>query len=350
MPNINAVHSAATAGKRSVDAARIARRTATATGGAADAGGEVSRVENTGGKWDPHLTRSALSSRSPHEGGWGGWEEQRYPDDSPKPPWRENTELTLLGGGGIRTREDVHERVVGQSYLRHVAGNQTVRVGGDITVQVAGNTSTSMSGSGPMSGGNSDRLHVKGDATWHAKDKIIMSKTDVMRRWEGGILRMIGMEGVICGGGFAKTYTGVSATFAPLASGDVYGGGTHHALSRIHVSGRLGYRSSELGAWRAGSYRRFSVFTTEPLQGSQAKDKERNWATKLGRIGLGICPLADIAFGLGSAVVGLGMTLTSLIMAAMGKKKQKQPKQGIPRTLVRKVDGVMQQRTADYIL
>jgi len=351
MPNPNIINSTVVATSRSVDLAQASRRSASAAGESGDLD-RVERVDNLGGEWDPASTRGALAERSPMEDGWGGW------SDEGTPPWHPQSMFDLAASGGVHIREKHRETIAGQMYQRHVAGDQKVDVGGDSNLRVRGSHMVLMQseeaspfgGDMPITKYGPDTLHVKGDAEWHAGEKTTLGAGNVERHWLGGIVRMIGMEGVICGGVFLKTFTGVSTTIAPLASGDVYGGAAHTAGVRVRGSAPMGYRSTELAAWACNYYRRACVAMTEPAEGTPAKNPRTGKGEKALRLAMGMNPLFDIGMGLAGAVAGLAGLAKSAYNKLNDRKEEPEGNTGAPRTLVRTVGGIQQIRTTEKIL
>lgn len=360
MPNPTIIKLATTTA-RSVDIAQATRRGASAgearRDGSAESpvrrvdifGPEVETVRNTGGEWDPETSRPALESESPLEGGWGGW------DEADAPPWNPRSDLSLSGDGGFQFLEKHRETVAGQFYQSYVRGNQNVSIASHSKLDVKGTVTFVAQGGGvgmrSTDGRDhaltADLLEVRGGVTWEAHEKTTMGSCDVERHWNGGILRMIGMEGVICGGAFLKTFTGASMTMAPIASGDVYGGAAHAAANRIRASKVLGYRSTEMAAWACSFYKRSCMALTEPAQGSPAHNPRTNMKQKAGRITLGLNPLFDIGWAIISGVAGLAQ---SIYAKARRKKAEPDTNSGAPRILTRTVGGVQQQRVGHKIL
>lgn len=281
-----------------------------------------------GVEWDgPH---HAVALR-PIEGGWGGW------SDTGTPPWTPGHDLSLVGNGGIYIRERHRQTIAAVLYQSHVAGDRVVEVGGDSVLNVARNATFSTS---------TDKLRVEGDAFWRTDDKLTLGRGNVNRRWEGAIMRKIGMEGVIAGGAFLKTFTGMSMTLTPLASGDVYGGAAQAAGVRVRMTAHMGYRSTEMCSWACGVFLRSCQTMIEPIAGSPAADMPRKKLAKAGRIGLGLCPVADILFGLCMMPVSIAMAIRAKVK---GIKRPDTP-QGQPRTHIRTVGTTAQGRVSDKIM
>lgn len=349
MANPNVVKNVSTTARRAIQAANAARHAAATANAAGDSENrseyEVERLDG-GEAWDPSRTGYAFSVRSPVEGGWGGWR------DSRRPPWGEKTHLTLAASGGIRVRERRREMIAGQHYMRSVAGDQTVDVAGDATLHVRNDMQAVTHGvkaseHRPPEPGR-EKLTVMGDMTWRTDDRITLGREITFKRvWTGPIVRMIGMEGVMCGGPFMKTFSGISTTMAPLMSGDVYGNGNHAALSRIRMSPVLAYRSTEQANWQCAIYRRVCNHVIEPVDGSAAHKAAKEGWKQLKKWGVNSNPVTDIGFGLASMVISL---TKMAYRKATGKKAEPDQNKGPKRTLTRTANGISQTRITDYIL
>lgn len=299
----------------------------------------LDEAENIGGGWRPKVAMCALQDAKSDKG-WGGW------NDTKTPPWTGFQEAEMIGAGGIRVNDLERETIAAQHYTITVGGDLIAEVGGDCGTTVKNDHLLVMEGE---SGGpgfakwGKDTLRVRGDAMWRTDEKMVLGACDVERRWEGAILRMIGMEGIICGGVFLKTFSGgIYTTMAPLVSGDVYGGAAHTSIVRFRVAGHMGYRSSEMAAWLCSAYLRKAWTTIEPLPGSLQQDANRPLYEKIGRILMGTNPILDIMWG----VVFMPMAVYSLVKMIKNLIQKKQspadPPQGPPRTRTRTVGGVMQ--------
>ncbi len=297
----------------------------------------LDEAESAGGEWQPHVAMPALR-RSSLDGGFSGWEEE----DSP--PWSGN-QLEFVGSGGIEVRERYRDTIGAQHYLSAVGGDIHARIGGDCSVDVEHDHLLSIDENhGGLWRNRGDNLHVKGDVRWHSGEKMVLGACDVERRWEGDILRMIGMEGIICGGIFLKTFSGgISTTMAPLVSGDVYGGAAHASGARVRASSTLGYRSSEMAAWACTFYVRKAWTTIEPLPGSLTQDPRRQLGEKLGRILLGTNPILDIMWGVAFMPMAIYSLIKMIKDKIQGKQQPADPPQGPPRVRTRFVGGVFQQ-------
>ena len=233
-------------------------------------------------------------------------------------PWEAGHELHYSAVGGMHSRDRRRISVAGDSYNSRVDGDRRLAVAGDMTVDIDSNTVLSVS----PSGSGQDRMHVKGDMSWHFHDKMILGTGTVNRTWYGPVTRFIGMEGIICGGAYLKAFLGGSMTMGAVASGDVFGGAARTAGARVYVAG-IGYRSCDNALWQLGAYVRTTHCTIEPLMGSPSGTKpfnSRNHVAKLaGRISMAVLPFMAILVG----VVMFPIAIMSAIGALVGYLDQR---------------------------
>lgn len=285
--------------------------------------------ENVGGPWNPGIAMDALQAAKT-DVGWGGW------SDRSTPPWGGSQEAEMIGSGGIEVNDRRRETIAAQHYMSAVGGDLNMRTGGDCKVTVKHDRLTMMDT-------GKDSIRVQGDAVWRTEERMVLGACNVERRWEGAILRMIGMEGIICGGFFMKTFSGgIFTTMSPLVSGDVYGGAVHASAIRFRACGGMAYRSSELAWWWATTYLRKAWTTIEPMPGSLQQDAKRPLYEKVGRCLMGTNPILDIMWGvtfMPMAIYSLVKTIKNLIQK---KKSPAEPPQGLPRTRTRVVDNEVQ--------
>lgn len=274
----------------------------------------------------------------------GGWKSMSQVLATGKPPWEEGHQLDFTSRGGIYRMEKDRVIVAADAYISRILGNQEVNIAHDYESTVDGNElitiqlptegesgSSGGSGSSPDAGVTSpglEKLAVDGTARFEFDDRKTLLSGAVNRLWQGPIVRMIGMDGVICGGAFVRVHAGPSMHLAPLASGDVYGGAAHLSGARIRVAG-LGYRSVDSSMWAMGAYIRATSITLEPMIGTPHQSKPfgaARMSQKVGRIAMGVCPFLDIA-------VGLLMMPISLVMMCIGlvRKRPPKPPAGPPR-------------------
>ena len=308
-------------------------------------------------------------------------------------PWRSGHALRIAANGGLYDRQRQHVMIAASKYSSYRAKNLAVNVTQDCNLTVDGNitllvrqnlpptskstasasgsgsasASSSASGSGSASASGSgsssssgsssdspspldglegvawgdDKLAVTGNADFKVHERMTLLtgiNTRYERVWNGAIMRMAGMEGVICAGFYLRIIMPISATISALCTGDVYGGSARASLVRVNLAG-LGYRSVEACVWAIGFYYRSTAFTIEPIIGTPTQHQPaKNIFRKIGRLMLALCPFLDLAVGAFSFFYQLLKTPFDLIYAgvrkALGVKKAKPPA-GPPRSRVR---------------
>lgn len=259
-------------------------------------------------------------------------------------PWRRGNEAQIMGRGGLYDLERRRVTIAADKFQNQVFGESSVTVKGEYREKVSGSMSVMLGkplpdgvedddddGASAVPRTGTESLTVHGNADLHIHDRTTLMTGTVTKVWTGGtIMRLAGMEGVICGGAFAKVHAGIAAHMAPLVTGDVYGGAAHAAASRAHIAG-VGYRSVETSAWAIGAYIRTTQFTIQPAQMSPMQHKKSGMLAKVGKIMMGLCPFLDIGIGLLMAPIALVL----LIAALAGWKKPPPP--GPPRTLTQSI-------------
>ena len=304
-----------------------------------------------------------------------------YEDDGSKVPWRVGHALKVAATGGLYDRQRRHVMIAADRYSGYRAKNSAVNVTEDCNLQVDGNItmvvrqnlpasastssssasssasgSSSSSGSSPLDGlegvaWGQHRLAVTGNATYRANDRTTLLSglhTRYERVWNGSIMRIAGMEGVICAGFYLRTIMPISATISALVSGDVYGVSGRASLVRVNLAG-MGYRSVEACAWAIGFYYRSTAFTIEPIIGTPTQHQPtKNILRKIGRLMLALCPFLDLLAGLAAFFIGGPYNLIKGgINKLRGKKKT--PQAGPPRVRVRNVGVCSQGRNISMI-
>ena len=234
--------------------------------------------------------------------------ERTYPppaEDTTKPPWSDAQSIEIKAVGGMYNRErrrvmvagDVYKRVVGGHRDAVVTGNHATTVDGTAAVRIGPQPEESEDGEEKeeglpqpsLSAPGRDSLVVDGNASFSGHDRRVNMGGIYHRTWGGGVIRMAGFEGVICGGGFVRMIAGPALHLAPIVSGDVYGGGLHASATRLHAAG-FGYRSAELATWACGVYVRATGTTFTPAIASPSRTfKKRSLAAKMARIAMGLC-------------------------------------------------------------
>ena len=286
-------------------------------------------------------------------------------------PWRNGYELSIVGSGGIQELEDrrvviaamQHTSYVGRHLEKTVTGESKLHVHHDLTVSVyplpTGDSAGSASGSSSGDSGEStaitgvpwgeDKLTVVGDATWDVGDRMTLMTGAIRRDWTGRIMRLAGMEGVICMGLHMRIITGAAMSVSALMSGDVYGGAARAALLRMHVGGFV-YRSVEVCAWAGLGYVRSTGVTIEPAIGSPTQNtpETRLWM-KLGRLSLALCPFLDMAIGIATLQLNIAIALGTSIASKI-KKEPPKPPAGRPRTRTRACGLFNQMNTMEIVI
>ena len=260
----------------------------------------------------------------------GGWQSVSEVLDAQEPPWKQGHQLDITGRGGLYELEDHRVTVAADAYVNRVMGDADMDISGDydiavvgsnlVTVQAGTTGASGTSGASGASGTSSasgasgtssssapssltppglDKLEVSGTARFEFGDRQTKLVGTVNRHWQGPIVRMVGLDGVICGGAFGRIHAGPSMSLSPLVSGDVYGGAARVSAVRIHVAG-MGYRSADAAAWAMGAYIRATSITLEPMISTPSRTtpfSQMKWTAKLGKISLGLLPPVDILFG-----------------------------------------------------
>ena len=203
--------------------------------------------------------------------------------------WQPGYELTVQGHGGFVSRERRRYTLVGHRgrYLNNVGGHQTV-VAGSQSNRVKDERVVSIERPDETSGMDApwglDRLAVKGDARYEFGSRTLMMSGIVERNWNGGVMRLASMEGIVCGGAMTRVIGGPSATLSGMATGDVYGGIARVSAVRSYLS-VLHYRAAKAAAWAMGYYMRNATFTIEPMFSPPAgMVPKANTAAKMNRL------------------------------------------------------------------
>ena len=239
-------------------------------------------------------------------------------------PWEPGHQIQITGRGGMRSYDKRRVTIARSSYQSHVAGRRDEVIEGDYNLTVDGDHSVSVL--------STDSLDVNGDMDWEFHEKLTIMSGTVNRLWHNGVTRYVGMEGIICGGAFSKTFAAGSATICAVASGDVYGGCARVSASRLYIAG-MNYRSAEAAIWQTGAYVRNTFVTLEPIIGSPADTKpESGIARMAAKLAMWTCPFLEIGAGVAMFPVGIAMAIKGLVA-----KKPPKPPSGAPRLRQRTV-------------
>ena len=260
-------------------------------------------------------------------------------------PWMPGQELEIMGRGGLYDLERRRVQVAADAYYSQVLQTATLQVTGNYTEDVSGSSVVSIGprpvpdgqeppADPPLATGN-ETLTVHGNAKVKFHERKTLLAGAVNRVWTGPITRMVGMEGVICGGAYAYVQAAPGMHVSIISSGDVYGGAARAAASRAYIAG-IGYRSVDASQWAIGSYIRATTFTIEPEIGSPTKTvPSKSFAAKALKLSMAFCPFIDIAVGL----IMLPVAFAALIAALVNylRKKPPKPPGGPPRTRVQNI-------------
>ena len=240
-------------------------------------------------------------------------------------PWHGSDRLQVAAAGGLVQREG-STALLARAYTDTVTGDSRTEVGGDYERTIDGDASIQVDG-------GTDSLDVDGDAEIDFDERMVTMSGRIDREWKGAITRMVGMEGVICGGAYTKVYAGAAMTVCALATGDVYGACARFAGARVHVAG-LHYRAAKVAMWRTGAYVRSAGVVVEPLIGSPSQNTPaKSVAQKAARIFKGVSavlPFVDIAVGIVAMPVGIAMLIANVV-----RRKNPEPPSGPPRVRMR---------------
>ena len=269
------------------------------------------------------------------------------------PPWRPGYELDIRAFGGLVSNDRRRYTLVGHdgSYVNQVRGNRTITADYHSTRVRRHRTDTvarTKDSDGLDASWGRDRLTVERDASHEFHSRTLMMSGLVKRNWNGGIMRLAAMEGVVCGGAMIRVIAGPAATMSQMMTGDVYGGIARASAVRAYLA-VLQYRAAKDAAWAMGLWVRRTTFTIVPAvptppavtpAGNALTKMARlnKMATKAWRVTKGIvaaagmvCPLVDILVGVLTipfALVGL-----ATLFAGFVSKKTPVPPAGPPRVV-----------------
>lgn len=262
------------------------------------------------------------------------------PSATDKRPWQAGHGLHIQGIGGLVSKERRRFTILGHGdYANQIGGCRTL-VASSQTIETTKEITTSV-GRGENAPDldvpwGRDSLTVNGNADITVGSRLVMMSGIVNRNWNGGVMRLASMEGVICGGAFLRLIASPSVTLSDLMSGDVYGGCARVAAVRTYLA-VVHYRAAATAAWASAVYMRHATFVVEPLVGSpSAGGPVGNIAAKLARLGRilsvarMICPPLDIFIGL-VTFLPFGIYALYGLIAALIKKPNPIPPSGPPR-------------------
>ena len=252
--------------------------------------------------------------------------------------------LEVRAQGLLATCDDVYERRVGERSgddvpgpcVQHVLGDRELRAR-EASFAHGAQVATIVGGEG---GDGTDRLDVAGDADIGFHSRTVMMSGTLRRHYIGGFIKASSMEGVMCGGAFMRVVAGPALTMSAISTSDIYGGAARVAAVRSMFAG-MHYRSTVAAAWASLLYVRSATFLIEPLVTVHTEGPRGNAAAKMARLAkvLGaarmVCPLLDIACGVGALAVGVGSGLYALASRAVKGRPPPQPLVATPRVHVR---------------
>ena len=265
---------------------------------------------------------------------------EHVPREADLRPWQAGHGLHIQGLGGVVSKERRHFTILGHgTYANHIGGCRTL-VADRQTIRTTKDSSTSIgrSDNAPDVGvpWGRDSLTVDGDAEITFGSRLTLMSGFIERNWNGGVMRLASMEGVICGGAFLRLIASPSATLSGLMTGDVYGGCARAAVVRSYLA-VLHYRAAQAAAWKVGLYSRNATFVVEPLIGSpSAGGPVSSIAAKLARLGKVlsvarmVCPPLDIFIGV-LTVVPMGIYALFRLISGVIRKPNPIPPAGPPR-------------------
>ena len=231
---------------------------------------------------------------------------EHVPGATDRRPWQPGLELSIRGQGGLVSADKRRYTIVGHGeYANHIGGCRTLaanRQGIRTTKELNTNIARADGTRDKDVRWGVDSLTVEGDAQITFGARLVMMSGIVNRQWNGGVMRLASMEGVICGGGFLRLIASPSATLSGLNSGDVYGGCARVSVVRSTLA-VLQYRAAQTATWTSAVYNRTATFVVEPVVGTPSKNPASNTASKLARLGRTfemarmLCPALDILVG-----------------------------------------------------
>ena len=256
-------------------------------------------------------------------------------------PWQAGYELTLSTMGALKNLERRRVMVFPDGYRNYRQRNLAVDVSNRCETEVDGDMSVSV-GPVDIGGGNAvanpglDELTVYGDADVRFEDRTTLISGAINRVWTGPVIRLAGVEGVICGGIFARVHAGPSVTASTVVTGDVYGGAARASGARVYVAG-MHYRAAQTAHWlMPGAYVRSGAVVLEPLLGSPSGNTPtKSLAAKAAKLSVALCPFLEMGIG----VVMLPVAVVRMI-AGLVRKRPPKPVGGLPRTRTRLVAGI----------
>ncbi|MCY3811467.1 MAG: hypothetical protein OXH15_06705 [Gammaproteobacteria bacterium] len=281
------------------------------------------------------------------------------PSATDRRPWQAGHVLHIQALGGLVSKERRRYTILGHGeYYNQIGGcrtlaadSQTLETTADLTTSV-GEGDAAPDVDAPW---GRDSLTVDGDAEITVGGRMVMLSGFATRNWNGGVMRLASMEGVICGGAFLRLIASPSVTLSGMMTGDVYGGCARVAAVRCYLA-VLHYRAAAAAAWANGVYVRNATFVIEPLIGTpSAGTPPSRMAAKLARMGQVlsaarmVCPPLDIFVGV-ATFVPMGLYGLYGLIAGIVKRPNPIPPAGPPRTRVQNVGVNLQSCTSMLVM
>ena len=213
-------------------------------------------------------------------------------------PWREGDLAVYRGTGGMDVRGASHHIIAGRSLYTRVSGDRDLVVNNDMVVNVKKNHQIEAHESNPKA---VDSLKVDGNMSVTTKERLTIGIGTVDRTYRSAHVRVTGMEGIICGGAWNRTYVGPLFQSSALQMGDVFGGALMGSAFRGTYNRGLFYRSADsTSTWRMGIYERNVKNCVEPVVGSPvpADGKWARRASMFSKVLFTALPMLGMAWGL----------------------------------------------------
>ena len=212
-------------------------------------------------------------------------------------PWREGDRAVYQGMGGMNVLGKRHETLAKSQMANYVQGDRHLVVNDDMNVYVEGNQQLgdAADAENPTA---IDSLVVEGDMRWKMKDRVTIGIGTVDRAFHGVHFKLSGMEGVICGGAWNRTYAGTLLSLSALKMSDVFGGAVMAAGARVNIHDVL-YRSADYSYWEMGTYKRHVTHYVEPEMGTKVPYSKKGRRRDIAQaIAFTIFPPLGMAFAL----------------------------------------------------
>lgn len=282
---------------------------------------------------------------------------------APPRPWLAGHELHIQGCGGLVSKERRHYTIVGNGVYSNTIGgcrtltadSQTIYTTDDLVTNIAkGDIADDSPLASKSISWGTDALNVSGDANMTWGSRTTMMSGLVHHNYNGGVMKIASMEGIICGGAMLRLIASPSVTLSLLGTGDVYGGIARCAVVRSYLA-VLHYRAAAACVWLTGAYQRLATFVIEPIIGiPQPNQPQGKIMEKLSRLMKPIraiatvCPPLDILIGILS--IPFGIYGLFKMFANWVKKPPPIPPTGPPRVRVRTAPLLSQMASSELVI